>query len=198
MKQILGSIACGAVLLAGVAACSDEPDPAPAGNEASEAPQAAPEDPVALLKTGIEQGQAGRVDEAKGTFERVIAIDGNNKFAWFNLGYIAHTRNDVGAAVANYDRALGVDTSYRPALYNKALLLEESNATESMALYERILADDDTAAGVHLRLGLLRVKEGDKDGARSAFRHAVELDSELTSAVPKEFRSALKTAESGR
>ncbi len=195
MRQMFGSLACGAVLLAGTAACSDDPQPQPTPTPTNRAAETAVEgiesnDPDALLEAGVEHGQAGRIDEARSAFERVIELQDDNKFAWFNLGYIAQTRDDVDAAIENYDKALDVDAAYRPALYNKALLLEASASDDAVALYEKIVAADESASTAYLRLGLLRVRGGDEDQARQAFKAAIALDSRLVSEVPEKFRPA--------
>ncbi|MFB9236003.1 tetratricopeptide repeat protein [Plantactinospora siamensis] len=191
MRQVFGSLACGAVLLAGVAACSDDPK-TPAANQSSDAAAAAPEqkDPTALLKQGIEQGQAGQADQAKATFEKVVSLQGDNKFAWFNLGYLAQSRNATDEAIADYDKALAIDGAYRPAMYNKAMLLEGQKPDDAVALYRKIIDADSHASTAYLRLGLMLVKQDDADGARDAFKAAVKLDPKLASAVPAEYQPA--------
>ncbi|MEU1608063.1 hypothetical protein [Micromonospora matsumotoense] len=128
-RQILGSLACGAVLLAGVPACSAKPDDKPQASSSGSSDSANGGSPTGttaadLLKLGVEQGQAGDYDAAKSSFEKVLAAEADNKFAWFNLGFIAQSRNQADEAVSNYDKALAADGEYKPALYNKAIVLE--------------------------------------------------------------------------
>ncbi|KAB1904604.1 tetratricopeptide repeat protein [Micromonospora sp. AMSO1212t] len=188
MRQVFGALACGSVLLAGVGACSDDKTPATKGSGGTVAPGAAQGDPKVLLQEGIEQGQAGKSDEAKATFEKVVALQGDNKFAWFNLGYLAQSRDATDEAVAAYDKALQIDGSYRPALYNKAILLEEAEPDEAVALYRKIVGADEGASTAYLRLGLMLVKQNDRTGARKAFASAIDADPKLASAVPEDFR----------
>ncbi|MCG5456810.1 hypothetical protein PSH03_001714 [Micromonospora sp. PSH03] len=121
MRQIFGSLACGAVLLTGVTACSDKPAEKPQTNNAGSTDQTngAETTPADLLKLGLEQGQAGNFDAAKATFEKLLDAEADNKFAWFNLGYIAQSRNQADEAISNYDKALAADANYKPALYNR-------------------------------------------------------------------------------
>lgn len=192
MRQIFGSLACGAVLLTGVSACSEEPDDKPQASSSDNSDKtsdgAAPAD---LLNLGVEQGQAGKFDEAKVTFEEVLEAEANNKFAWFNLGFIAQSRNKVDEAITNYDKALEVDANYKPALYNKAIALESEDPATSMDIYRRIVSIDNKSSTAYLRLGILLSRSGDDEEARDAFNAAIRLDNELTSAVPAEYRATL-------
>ena len=187
-RQLSGTLACAAILLAGAAACSDSPDDTKPASPTIDARKVT--DPGELVNLGIQQGQAGKLDEAKETFERVLTLDGTNKYAWFNLGYIAQSRNQVDDAIKNYDKALQADSSYKPALYNKAIVSESKEPAAAVALYQEILAIDSKSATAHLRLGLLFAKQGDETGANREFQAAVTLDSGLVEAVPAEYRAS--------
>ncbi|MEU7616244.1 tetratricopeptide repeat protein [Micromonospora rifamycinica] len=194
-RQILGSLACGAVLLAGVPACSAKPDDKPQASSSGSSDSAnggshAGSTPADLLKLGVEQGQAGDYDAAKASFEKVVAAEADNKFAWFNLGFIAQSRNQTDEAISNYDKALAADANYKPALYNKAIALEGKEPTTSMDIYRKVVAIDDKSSTAYLRLGMLLSKSGDDAAARDAFKAAIRLDKGLTSAVPAKYRPA--------
>ncbi|WP_326561632.1 tetratricopeptide repeat protein [Micromonospora sp. NBC_01796] len=203
MRQIFGSLACGAVLLTGVAACSDEPAEKPQASSSSSSDKAnggtdtgaAAAD---LLNLGVEQGQAGKFDEAKGTFEKVLAAETNNKFAWFNLGFIAQSRNQADEAVTNYDKALETDANYKPALYNKAIALEGKDPKASMDIYRKVVSIDDKSSTAYLRLGILLSQAGDEAEARDAFNTAVRLDKGLASAVPAKYRASTSPSPADR
>ncbi|MEV4495389.1 tetratricopeptide repeat protein [Micromonospora arborensis] len=195
-RQIFGSLACGAVLLAGVPACSDKPAEKPKSNAGNSDKANGGTAPAELLKLGVEQGQAGNLDAAKATFEKVVAAEANNKFAWFNLGYIAQSRNQADEAIGNYDKALAADANYRPALFNKAIALESKAPTMSMEIYRKVVSIDDKSSTAYLRLGMLLSQSGDDAAARDAFKTAIRLDKELTSAVPAKYRPAPKASPS--
>ncbi|MEU4333485.1 tetratricopeptide repeat protein [Micromonospora lupini] len=202
-RQILGSLACGAVLLTGAAACSDKPadkaQPANSGN--SEKPNGGANTGTAsaeLLKLGVEQGQAGNLDAAKATFEKVLDADVNNKFAWFNLGFIAQSRNQNDEAISSYDKALAADASYKPALYNKAIALESTEPTKSVDIYRKVVSIDNKASTAYLRLGMLLSQSGDTAEARNAFSAAIRLDKRLASSVPEKYRAVPTASSSAR
>jgi tetratricopeptide (TPR) repeat protein len=205
-RQILGSLACGAVLLTGVPACSEEPADQPrtsnSGNSESDKANGATNTgtaPTDLLKLGVEQGQAGNFDAAKATFEKVLAAEANNKFAWFNLGFIAQSRNQADEAISNYDKTLEIDANYKPALYNKAIALESKAPATSLEIYHKIVAIDNKSSTAYLRLGILLSRAGDDAEARDAFNAAIRLDRALASAVPAKYRkgSTTPSSESG-
>ncbi|MGC4757030.1 tetratricopeptide repeat protein [Micromonospora trifolii] len=192
MRQIFGSLACGAVLLTGVTACSDKPAEKPQTNNAGNTDKSiggtetTPED---LLKLGVEQGQAGNFDAAKVTFEKLVDAEADNKFAWFNLGYIAQSRNQADEAISNYDKALAADANYKPALYNKAIVLEGKAPTAAIDIYRKVVSIDDKSSTAYLRLGMLLSQSGEDAAARDAFKAAIRLDKGLTSAVPAKYRT---------
>ncbi|MEU8286926.1 tetratricopeptide repeat protein [Micromonospora sp. NPDC048905] len=192
-RQIFGSLACGAVLLTGVAGCSDEPAEKPQTSSSGDSDKAngdtnAGTAPADLLKLGVEQGQAGNLDAAKTTFEKVLAAEADNKFAWFNLGFIAQSRNQPDEAVTNYDKALAADGNYKPALFNKAIALEGKAPTTSIDIYRKVVSIDNKSSTAYLRLGILLSQTGDDSKARDAFKAAIRLDKGLTSAVPAKYR----------
>jgi Tfp pilus assembly protein PilF len=193
MRQILGSLACGAVLLAGVAACSEEPADKPQTSKSGNSDEANGDlatgtAPADLLNLGVEQGEAGDFDAAKVTFEKVLDAEANNKFAWFNLGFIAQSRDQVDEAISNYDKALEADANYKPALYNKAIALESTAPTTSMDIYRKVVSIDKKSSTAYLRLGILLSQSGDEEEARDAFDAAVRLDKGLASSVPAKYR----------
>ncbi|MEU6207633.1 tetratricopeptide repeat protein [Micromonospora musae] len=181
----IGILAAGVALLTAVPACSDD----------AEAPAATPTvaastqvDAAALVDLGIEQGKSGDIDQAKATFEQVLAADSDNKFAWFNIGYIAQSRNQVEDAITHYDKALSIDPEFRPALYNKAIAVEASDVRSAIDLYRKILSLDKRASTAHVRLGMLLSEKGDKEGAKDAFSAAVDIDAKLVDVIPGEYR----------
>ncbi|MDG4763911.1 tetratricopeptide repeat protein [Solwaraspora sp. WMMD406] len=181
----IGVLACGAALLAGAVACTDDsqsPQPRPTAAAGIET------DSSALVNLGIEQGESGDLEKAKESFEQAVASDSGNKFAWFNIGYIAHSQDQIDDAIASYDKALAIDPEFKPAIYNKAIAIEASDAGSAIDLYKEILALDNRASTAYVRLGILLASEGDTAGARSAFGAAVEINPELVPAIPEEYR----------
>jgi Flp pilus assembly protein TadD len=145
-----------------------------------------------LLNLGIQQAGAGQNDTARATFQQVLALDPQNKYAWFNLGYLAQQANAPTEAVTDYDKALATDPNYTPAMYNKAIVLEATDVPGAIALYRKILTINPKASTTHVRLGILLDRTGDKSGAQAEFSSAVALDPQLLSAVPAAYRDLAK------
>ncbi|MEK8109085.1 tetratricopeptide repeat protein [Micromonospora sp. M12] len=194
VRQIFGSLACGAVLLTGAAACS-KPADKPQASSSGESGEAdggtnTATSPADLLKLGVEQGQAGNFDAAKVTFEKLLEAEATNKYAWFNLGFIAQSRNQADEAISSYDKALAADANYKPALYNKAIALESKAPETSIEIYRKVVSIDKKSSTAYLRLGTLLSQSGDDTAARDAFTAAIRLDKGLTSSVPAKYRTS--------
>ena len=191
-RQILGSLASGAVLLCrsprrGALDSSDKPQASSSGSsDSTNGGSHTGSTPADLLKLGVEQGQAGDYDAAKASFEKVLADEAEKSLPGFNLGFIAQSRNQADEAISNYStRRSAADLGdYKPALYNKAIVLEGKAPTTSMEIYRKVVSIDDKASTAYLRLGTLLSKSGDEAAARDAFKAAIRLDKGLTSAVP--------------
>jgi tetratricopeptide (TPR) repeat protein len=143
-----------------------------------------------LLKKGIDRGARGDFAGAERAFKSVVALDQNNKLAWYNLGIIAGAGARTAEAVADYNRALRADPSYTPALYNEAVLIETAHPMKAIALYRRIVATNPRASTAYLHLGRTLARQKDNAAARDAFAHAIAVDPTLLDFVPQKFRVA--------
>jgi tetratricopeptide (TPR) repeat protein len=132
-----------------------------------------------LLKQGINQAQAKMYDQAVTTFNNVLALDPNNVYALYNLGVINQTQNNTTAALDYYNRAVTVDSTYTPALYNKAIILESSDLNGALALYKQIVAINPKASTAWLRMAFVYAKQGQPVLANAARAKAVALDPTL-------------------
>jgi len=170
----------------GVTACTGggggSPQQVPGADEVASANQVR-----VLIDQGIAQGKQGQTAQAKATFEKVLTLDATNKYAWFNLGYLAQMSNKPDEAITNYNHALTSDPSYTPAMYNKAIILESRDPDAAMALYQQILTINPKATTTYFRRGLMQLKRGDRTNAAANFQQALKLDPSLRGEVPAEF-----------
>jgi tetratricopeptide (TPR) repeat protein len=142
--------------------------------------QSATASATALINTGIAQANARQYQQAETTFRDVLVLSPNNKFAWYNLGLIAQVQNQSSAAVADYSKALSIDTKYTPAMYNEAILLERTNLRSALALYQQITSINPKAATAYLRESFVYDRLGDKSKANQARARALALDPSLS------------------
>jgi len=161
-----------AVFAAALAACG-----LGGGSSATPAPNASGD----ALQRGLAAHQAGQLDEAIKLYYQALANDPSNKFAFFNLGQIEHTRNHLVSAEAWYRLALENDKNMPQPLYNLALIrLGAGDATEAASLLRRLLAVDPNNAFAHWNLGVALRALGQTAEANTEFATAQRLNASLT------------------
>ena len=134
----------------------------------------------ALLEEGISQAQAKMFGQAATTFKNVLLLNPKNVYALYNLGVIDQTENDTGGALSYYNQALGADSTYTPAMYNKAIILESTNLDAALALYQKIVVINPKASTAYLRMAFVYAKQGQTAKAREARAKAVALEPSLS------------------
>jgi len=160
------------ILLAfGLAACSDD-------DERGQADE--------ILQQGLQAQAAGDFNAAVDAYLRVIQLDPQNKFAYYNLGVIEQSRGELPAAEAHYRTTLGLDPDFVPALFNLAILRTEPGADEAVALYEHLIEVDPSHAAAHLNLGFLLIEQGHERRGRQELEEAVRLDPSLEGRIDPE------------
>ncbi len=162
------------VLAAVAAAC------APSPNRSSTASTAQSDSAVqALLQKGIAQAQSKELGQAVTTFNDVLLVSPKNVLALYNLGVIDQMENKTSAALAYYDRALTSDSTYTPAMFNKAIILEATDLDAALALYMQIVAINPKASTAYLRMAFVYAKQGQATQADAARSKAIALDPSL-------------------
>lgn len=146
------------------------------------------QDANTLLQAGILQQNNHDFAGADRAYRRVLELDPQSKFAWYNLGVMAHESGRAADARADYDKALKIDPMFPSALFNEALLLESSDPDRAAELLKRVIAGHPKDATAHLHLGRIWAQKNRDDKAADEFRRAVAADPSLRSQVPEEFR----------
>lgn len=137
-----------------------------------------------LIKAGLSDAQAGRLEEAKATFNNVLALQKDNKYGYYNLGVIASQQHDSATAQINYTAALAIDPDYFPALFNKAYILESTDKATALSLYKRATKNNPKAASSFLRASFLETALGQNDNAKIDHDKAIALDPSLAAVQP--------------
>jgi tetratricopeptide (TPR) repeat protein len=162
------------LLAVAAAACGTSP------NQSSNAPTTQNGSAVqALLHKGITQAQAKQLGQAVTTFNDVLVLSPKNVLALYNLGVINQMESKTSAALGYYDRALTADSTYTPALFNKAILLEATDLDGALALYKEIVAINPKASTAYLRMAFVLAKQGQATQAEAARSKAIALDPSL-------------------
>ncbi|MBL1105871.1 tetratricopeptide repeat protein [Streptomyces sp. 5-8] len=142
------------------------------------------------LQRGILQEKYQDPPAAAKSYSRVLELEPRNKFAWYNLGHLAHQAGRTADARAAYEEALKTDPAFPPALFNEAVLLESSDPEKAVTLLERAVVADPKAATAHLHLGRIWARQDRDRKATDEFRRTVAIDPSLLSQVPEEFRDS--------
>jgi Tfp pilus assembly protein PilF len=172
----LAAVAASSVLLAG---CSDD-EPARPDDAATASADAGTDAVGTLLQTGLDQLAAGDTAAARGTFRSVLALDGENTYAHYNLGLIAQRAGQDEQAISSYDAALASDPAFAPALFNRGILTEASDLDEAVALYRRAVEADPEFAAAFMRLGFALVHLGETEEGEKALGEGVRLDPSMS------------------
>jgi tetratricopeptide (TPR) repeat protein len=194
------AILTAAVVGLGATSCTSSPD---AGNPADPgkgggmdgAVNAPNGDPrvTSLLRSGIQQARQKHWATATTTFHSVLSIDPRNLYALYDLGVIAQTKTDAALALSYYDKALASDGTYTPAMYNKAIVLENSQPRQAIAMYNQITAIDPQASSAYLRMAFVEAELGDLAQARVADAKAVAIEPSLAKYhLPAKQRGAMR------
>ena len=167
------------------------------GDDKSSTSTSGSETAADALAAGLQAELQGNTALATTKFRETVAIDPQNKLAYYNLGLIEQNAKDVTAAEADYRKTIEIDPQYAPALYNLGIIRADAGTqVEAIDLYRRATVADPGFARAYLNLGLLLFDTGDSAGAATALSKAVQLDPTLMSRIPENARSAVSTPAS--
>jgi Tfp pilus assembly protein PilF len=157
------AVPCAAALALGLGAC---------GSSGS-----SNENVATTLGRAISETQTGNFDAATKDFEKVLKKDPQNKYAHYNLGYIAQTQGNRANAETEYRLALAADPKFQQALYNLAIAVTaDGDKQAAIGLYRQAIAVANDDASSHFNLGLLLRQTGKTKEGNSEVQLAVRLN----------------------
>jgi tetratricopeptide (TPR) repeat protein len=145
-----------------------------------------------VLNHALQLHAQGDLAEAKDEYLRVLQLDPENKYAYYNLGLISQTQGDVVSAESSYRTTIAIDPDFVPALFNLAILRTDAGAKrEAMDLYRHIIevtpqSDEELRsqlAAAHLNLGFLLLDTGEDAEGQAELDEAVRLDPSLADRI---------------
>lgn len=68
--------------------------------------------------------------EAKDAYLRALELDHTNADLWYNLAIVNIEMKDPSEALRNFNRALDLNPRHKLALFNSALLMQESGGCD--------------------------------------------------------------------
>lgn len=155
----------------------------------SETPSA---EPSALMSEAVAAQGAGDAAGAKAKLEELVAtgdvVEDQSLMvtAYFNLGVLAQSDNQTQEAIENYKRALVIDPTYSPALFNIAVASTPINAEAAMTYYGIILSMNPKDANSLYNLGLLKWNNNEKRMAVKYLKAAIAESPDLEKKLPSD------------
>ncbi|KAI1888583.1 hypothetical protein AGOR_G00186660 [Albula goreensis] len=125
--------------------------------------------------------------EARDAYLRALELDRTNADLWYNLAIVNIEMKDPSEALKHFNQALELNPRHKLALFNSALLMQESGeprfrpeANRRFLIYVEEEPDD---ANGYFNLGMLAMDDNENEAAERWMKKAI--------ALQKGFRSAL-------
>ncbi|MGD0232681.1 MAG: tetratricopeptide repeat protein [Syntrophorhabdales bacterium] len=100
-------------------------------------------------------------------FGRALKVTENNYVAYNNRGAAYEAHGDHGQAIADYDRAIGINPAYARACYNRG------NAYAALGNQKQAIADYDRAIGINPAYALAYYNRGNAYAALGTYDRAI-------------------------
>ena len=134
-------------------------------------------DTTAEFNLGTVLDQQGRWDEARGHYERALAIDPFNSSAMNNLAAGLDRHGATAAAIELFERAIGIDPDKAEYYTNYGnALIQARRLDEAVRALAIAITLDPRAANAHNNLGIALAQQQMLIPAREAFERALQID----------------------
>lgn len=137
--------------------------------------------------------------EAKDAYLRALELDHNNADLWYNLAIVNIEMKDPSEALRNFNRALDLNPYHKLALFNSALLMQESGEAklrpEANRRFLTYVKEEPDDANGYFNLGMLAMDANENEAAERWMREAIRLQPGFRSAL---FNLALLYSQSQR
>jgi len=129
------------------------------------------------IDKAISLHRAGRLEDARLLYERILAAEPGNASVWHFLGVLQHQSGNSDLGAASITRALDLDPRYADACNNLGNLYRETHQYDSaLGAYERAVAIAPGHADAWNNIGVMRSGRGEYVEAENAYARAVEID----------------------
>ncbi|KAF4094271.1 hypothetical protein AMELA_G00011300 [Ameiurus melas] len=137
--------------------------------------------------------------EAKDAYLRALELDHTNADLWYNLAIVNIEMKDPSEALRNFNRALDLNPRHKLALFNSALLMQESGEVkfrpEANRRFLSYVEEEPNDANGYFNLGMLAMDAEENEAAERWMRKAIALQPGFRSAL---FNLALLLAQGKR
>lgn len=134
---------------------------------------------------GLAAERSGQTQQAIKDFQSALTADPTDAVPYYDLGVIYQLYlKQPSQAASEYNKALLANSSYRPAIYNLAIIETASNPQGAIALYQQLLTFNPNDSNVLFNLGLLLHAQGQPTQGQADVSKAVLINPALKSRVP--------------
>ncbi|XP_054242526.1 protein O-mannosyl-transferase TMTC3 isoform X1 [Indicator indicator] len=125
--------------------------------------------------------------KAKEAYLRALELDRSNADLWYNLAIVYIELKDPAEALRNFNRALELNPAHKLALFNSALLMQESgDARLRPEARQRLLhyvKEEPQDANGYFNLGMLAMDDKKDTEAEAWMKKAIKLQANFRSAL---------------
>ncbi|XP_075945746.1 protein O-mannosyl-transferase TMTC3 isoform X2 [Anarhichas minor] len=140
-----------------------------------------------------------KLTEARDAYLRALELDRTNADLWYNLAIVNIEMKDPSEALKNFNHALELNPRHKLALFNSALLMQESGEPkfwpEANRRFLTYVEEEPEDANGYFNLGMLAMDANENAAAERWMRKAIGLQAGFRSAL---FNLALLYSQSKR
>ncbi|XP_035280751.1 protein O-mannosyl-transferase TMTC3 [Anguilla anguilla] len=137
--------------------------------------------------------------EARDAYLRALELDRTNADLWYNLAIVNIEMKDPSEALKHFNQALDLNPRHKLALFNSALLMQESGEPrlrpEANRRFLIYVEEEPEDANGYFNLGMLAMDENENEAAERWMKKAISLQRGFRSAL---FNLALLYSQSRR
>jgi tetratricopeptide (TPR) repeat protein len=144
----------------------------------------------ALLDGALAKQQSGDIEGARADLMTIVESSNAIEMpelvvtSYFNLGVLAQAAKKPEDAINYYKRALVIDPTYTPALFNIAIAYTPINAKSAVAFYDLLLSVKPGDANALYNKGLLVWNLGEESAGVELIKRAIKIAPALADQVP--------------
>ncbi|MBI3258547.1 MAG: tetratricopeptide repeat protein [Ignavibacteriae bacterium] len=126
-----------------------------------------------FLKSGIDKHNKNDFKAAIIDYTKVIELDKENKYAYFNRGNCEFALNNYEASIKDLNKTIEIDPKFAEAYYNRAnVFVKMEKYTEALTNLDKAIEIAPTTPNALSLRGQIRAQSGNKTGACEDFMTA--------------------------
>jgi tetratricopeptide (TPR) repeat protein len=148
-----------------------------------------------LIQDGIAAAGQGNSAAAIADYQAAVTANPLSSIAYYDLGVAYGEKDEVVQARTAFQKALLINSEYKAAMYDLAVLDTRTEPATAIQLYRQLITTYPDSPDALFNLGLLLDHLGDKAPGAAYIAKAVALDPSLKSRAPKPAKPATSTTK---